>query len=340
MNLPSPYLLFLGDTDAPNRAKTALGLAYWVPDKCLGQLRLPGCAADTGLADMSCQQAAERGVKALVLGVAPQGGAIPEHWYPTLLEALYAGLDLISGMHDRLSDIPSVVDSAKRFGRQLYDVRHTDEPVPSANGLKRTGLRCLMVGLDSALGKKWTALALTRELRRRGAKATFRATGQTGIMIAGQGIAVDAVAADFIAGAAETLSPDNDSDHWDIIEGQGSIYHAAYAGVSLGLLHGSQPDAMVLCGHASRGYLELLPHIAHRSYEEAIQAHEDLARVTNPAAKVVAISVNTDGLTEDSARAHLQDISSRTGLPVTDPIRFGCDTIADAVLSISRKAAA
>lgn len=336
MTLSSPYLLFLGDVASANRAKTGLGIAHWAPERCVGQMRMPGCAADTGLPDLSPAEASARGAKSLVLGVAPLGGAIPEAWHPSILEALESGLDIISGMHTRLTETQVISETAKRVGGKLYDVRHTDFPIPPANGLKRSGLRCLMVGLDSALGKKFTALSLTSEMMSRGARATFRATGQTGIVIAGDGIAVDAVKADFVAGAAELISPPNDIDHWDIIEGQGSIFHGAYAGVTLGLIHGSQPDAMVLCGHATRDHLELLPHIPHRSYEEAIPIHEQLARVTNPKAKVVGISINTSGIEDDqAARDHVDAIGARTGLPATDPIRFGCSDIADALIAIT-----
>lgn len=336
MTLPSPYLLFLGDVPWANRAKTGLGIAHWAPERCVGQMRLPGCAADTGLPDLSPADASKLGAKALVLGVAPLGGAIPEEWHPSILEALENGLDIISGMHTRLTDTKIIVETAARLGRELYDVRHTSLPIPPANGLKRSGLRCLMVGLDSALGKKFTALALTTEMTSRGAKATFRATGQTGIIIAGEGIAVDAVTADFVAGAAELISPANDLDHWDVIEGQGSIFHGAYAGVTLGLIHGSQPDAMVLCGHATRDHLELLPHIPHRSYEEAIFIHEQLARVTNPKAKIVGVSINTSGIEDDqAARDHVDAVAARTGLPATDPIRFGCRDIADVLTAMT-----
>ncbi|MEM6708495.1 MAG: DUF1611 domain-containing protein [Pseudomonadota bacterium] len=330
--LPQPYLLFLADVDVPNRAKTAAGLAHWVPDRCVGQFRLPRCAADVGLKELTPAQAAAAGARAMVIGVAPQGGAIPERWHEALLAALDAGLHLISGMHTRLSDIPELVARARDCARELYDVRHTDREIPSANGRRRSGKRCLMVGLDSALGKKYTALSLTRALSDAGVPATFRATGQTGIMIAGEGIAVDAVVADFVAGAAELISPANEPDHWDVIEGQGSIFHAAYSGVSAGLLHGSQPDAMVLCGHATRDHLELLPHIAHRDYGEAIAVHEALARVTNPGARVIGISVNTAELPTEAAETMLGDLQTRVGLPVTDPVRFGCAPLVDAML--------
>lgn len=333
--LPSPYLLFLGDVAEANRAKTGLGIAHWAPDRCVGQNRMPGCAADTGLKNMTPHEAVSAGAKSLVIGVAPQGGAIPVQWHPALLDALDAGLDLISGMHTRLGDIEAIAEKARACGRQLFDVRQTNLDIPSANGLKRPGKRCLMVGLDSALGKKWAALALTKEMQARGAKVTFRATGQTGIIIAGEGIAIDAVVADFIAGAAEILSPANEPDHWDIIEGQGSIFHAAYAGVSLGLLHGSQPDAMILCAHAGRTHLELIPHIKHRPIQQAIDLHEQLARVTNPSAVVAGVSVNTSTLeNDDAARDYLARIADATGLPVTDPIRFGCGVLADALQAI------
>ena len=139
-------------------------------------------------------------------------------------------------------------------------MRHSDAAFPAASGRKRSGKRVLTVGTDCAQGKKYTALALAKNLQSRGVDASFRATGQTGIMISGEGIAVDAVIADFVAGAAEQLSPDNAPDHWDVIEGQGSLFHPAYAGVTLGLLHGSQPDAIVLCHDPSRRTIDEYPN--------------------------------------------------------------------------------
>src|SRR5262249_56993932 len=173
-------------------------------------------------------------------------------WLDDLEAALEAGLDAVSGMHTRLGSFERLKRAAERGRARLVDVRTPATPIPVASGRKRSGKRVLTVGTDCALGKKYTALALTRALETVGIAATFRATGQTGILIAGSGIAMDALVADFLAGAAEMLSPDNLPDHWDVIEGQGSLYHPAYAAVTLGLLHGSQPDAIVLCHDTAR----------------------------------------------------------------------------------------
>ena len=245
MHLTKPYLLFLGDATSLLDCKTAAGLRDWCPADVVWQYGLPACGVDLGLPALTPIAAAARGARSLVIGVAPTGGAIPPAWWPTLFAALEAGLDLVSGMHTRLGDIPGLGAEARRLGRTLFDVRHAGRFFGAATGLKRSGRRLLTVGMDCAIGKKYTALALTRDLRARGCVATFRATGQTGIMIAGGGVAIDAVVADFISGAAEWLSPANVADHWDIVEGQGSLFHPAYAGVTLGLIHGTQPDALV-----------------------------------------------------------------------------------------------
>ncbi len=335
----APYLLFLGDVPFANLAKTAYGLRDWAPERCFAQIRLENCAADLGLPDMNPAEAATKGARTLVIGVAPLGGVIPPHWIPVLSQALDAGLDLAAGLHDRLSEVPELAAKAAQNGRALHDVRHFNGKIAMATGRKRTGRRALTVGLDCALGKKYTALATTQALKARGVPADFRATGQTGILISGAGIAIDAVVADFIAGAAEMLSPDAATNHWDIVEGQGSLFHPFYAGVTLGLIHGSQPDAMILCGHATRTHIELAPDYPQVSYEQAIEDYERMARLTNPAGRVVAISVNTSGLADDAAaREHCAAIRASTNLPCTDPIRFGAEPIADALLANLRTA--
>jgi uncharacterized NAD-dependent epimerase/dehydratase family protein len=332
--IAAPYLLFLGDAPVPNHAKTALGLRDWAPERCVAQHRLSGCLADTGLPDMSPWEAARAGVKTMVVGVAPMGGRLPPRWVDALREGLEAGLNLASGLHDRLSAQPELASLAAGRDLKLHDVRHYDGLLPTGTGAKRSGLRALTVGLDCAIGKKYAALCIARDLQVRGLKATFRATGQTGILIAGEGIAVDAVVADFIAGAAEVLSPANAPDHWDVVEGQGALFHPSYAGVTLGLIHGSQPDAMILCAHATRDALELLPDFPHVSFEHAIETYGAAARLTNPRAKVTAISVNTSGLMdENTARAHCAAIAARTGLACTDPIRFGAGPLTDSLLA-------
>ncbi|HEY9545902.1 MAG TPA: DUF1611 domain-containing protein, partial [Solimonas sp.] len=247
IQLHGPYLLFLGEADHDQRAKTAFGLRDWASQSCLGQLRMPACKVTLGLTEMNPAQAATAGAASLVIGVAPKGGQIAENWIPILRAAVDAGLDVVSGMHQLLSEVPGLAAAAQQRGVRLIDVRVPPPGLPTATGRKRSGKRVLTVGTDCALGKKYTALALTTTLRARGIDADFRATGQTGILIAGTGLPMDAVVADFSAGAAECLSPDAAPEHWDVIEGQGSLFHPAYAGVTLGLLHGSQPDALILC---------------------------------------------------------------------------------------------
>ncbi len=323
LDLPHPYLLFLGDVTEPAFAKTALGLADWAPERCVGELALPGAAVSTGLPRLTPAEALVAGARALVIGVANQGGRIPETWVAALTEALEAGLDIISGMHVRLESFPALVTAAGRHGRRLVNVRTPPEGIPVGTGRKRTGRRLLTVGTDCALGKKYTALALHRAFRARGIDADFRATGQTGILIAGRGIPMDAVIADFEAGAAEMLSPDAPPDHWDIIEGQGSLFNPAYAAVSLGLLHGSQPDLFVVCHDPTRDWMLGLDGYALPDVEEVIDLTVRLGRRTNPAIRCAGVSLNTSGLSAEAAAALIAAERARLGLPVADPVRGG-----------------
>lgn len=321
--LPGPYLLFLGDVTNPGFAKTAFGLRDWAGNLCVGEFALPGASVSTGLTRLSPAEAARQGARAMVIGVANRGGVIPGAWLGALHAALEAGLHLISGLHHRLSDVPGLAAAAERQGCRLIDVRTPPLDIPVASGAKRSGKRLLTVGTDCALGKKYTALALARAFQGRGVDATFRATGQTGIMIAGAGIPIDAVVADFVAGAAELLSPSAPPDHWDVIEGQGSLLHPSYAGVSVGLLHGSQPDDFVICHDPSRtrilGHEELpLPTI-----EEMLALTVTLGRVTNPGIRCAGISLNTAHLSPEDASAEIARTSARLGLPAADPMRGG-----------------
>jgi uncharacterized NAD-dependent epimerase/dehydratase family protein len=320
--LPFPYLLFLGDVSEIGYAKTALGLRDWAPERCIGEHTLPG-GVSVGLKAMSPKQAKAAGARALVIGVATPGGLIPDHWIATLVDALNAGLDLVGGMHAKLNDIAVLNETARALGRKLIDVRTPPSPIPIASGSKRTGLRLLTVGTDCALGKKYTALALTRAFVARGLKADFRATGQTGIMIAGAGMPMDAVVSDFEAGAAEMLSPDNAADHWDVIEGQGSLFHPAYAGVSLGLLHGSQPDVIVLCHDPARTSVLGYPNYPLPDLREAIDLTLRLGARTNPAIRCAGIALNTSRLSEADGHAVIARTKAEMQLPVADPIRGG-----------------
>jgi uncharacterized NAD-dependent epimerase/dehydratase family protein len=323
IELPQPYLLFLGeDCDFPF-AKTAQGLRDWAPDLCIGEFACAGSKVTVGLPSLSPREARKLGARSVVIGVANIGGAIRDSWMASLQEALEAGLDLISGMHGRLKNIAPLAQAADKHGRCLIDVRVPPSDIPVASGRKRVGRRLLTVGTDCALGKKYTALTLAREFKLRGVAADFRATGQTGILIAGAGIPIDAVVADFVAGAAELLSPDAPVDHWDVIEGQGSLFHPSYAGVSLGLLHGSQPDVIVLCHEVGRDFIMGLEGFRTPSLAEAISVNLGLARQTNPRVRCAGVALNTASLSADKAEQSLAECSRELQLPVADPIRGG-----------------
>jgi uncharacterized NAD-dependent epimerase/dehydratase family protein len=325
LELPSPYLVFLGDTQEPLFAKTAFGLRDWAPERCIGEWSCGDTRVTTGLPRISPREARGKGARSLVIGVANYGGIIQDNWIPTLLDALGVGLDLIGGMHAKLQDIEPLRTAAARLGRRLIDVRVPPSNIPVANGRKRTGKRLLTVGTDCALGKKYSALALTRAFKGRGLDADFRATGQTGILISGGGIPMDAVVSDFEAGAAELLSPDSPPQHWDVIEGQGSLFHPSYAAVSLGLLHGSQPDVLVVCHQAGRTHIMGKPDYRLPSLEETIDLNLRLGSRTNPDIRCAGVSLNTSQLDAEAARDLMAIHSQRLGLPVADPIRGGAE---------------
>ncbi|MBB4630949.1 DUF1611 domain-containing protein [Sphingosinicella soli] len=323
LRLPTPYLLFLGDSVEGGYAKTAFGLRDWAGDKCIAEYRLAPGTVTAGLPMMSPAAAYAAGARALVIGVAPSGGGIAAAWVPALVEALEAGLDLVSGMHVRLGDVPQLAAAAAKHGRALIDVRVPPAGLPVGTGRKRTGKRLLTVGTDCALGKKYTALSLANAFAERGVDVDFRATGQTGIMIAGGGIPMDAVVSDFEAGAAEVLSPDAAPDHWDVVEGQGSLFHPAYAAVSLGLLHGSQPDVIVVCHQPGRTEILGAPGYVIPSLEETVELNLLLGRRTNPAIRCAGFAFNTGDMDAAEAEALMDAESKRLGLPVADPIRGG-----------------
>ncbi|MEC3859854.1 N-acetyltransferase DgcN [Mesobacterium sp. TK19101] len=332
--IQTPYLLFLGDAPDGLAAKVAQGIKDWRPENCVGQFRMDGCNADMGLPDMTLEEARAAGAKTLVIGVANRGGIISPAWKKVLVMALEEGFDLASGLHNLLRDEPDLVAVAEATGRSLHDVRVPEVDYPIANGEKRRGKRCLAVGTDCSVGKMYTALCLDREMRERGMKATFRATGQTGILITGDGVPLDAVIADFMAGSIEWLTPDNDDDHWDIIEGQGSLFHVSFSGVTMALIHGGQPDALIVCHEPTREHMRGLPSYTLPSLEAVRDMALALARVANPACQVVGYSINTKAMPEDEARAYLADVEARLGLPATDPFRFGAGKLVDALAAI------
>jgi uncharacterized NAD-dependent epimerase/dehydratase family protein len=325
LDLPQPYLLFLGDVTEAGYAKTAFGLRDWAREQCVGELSCAPNAISIGLPQLSPAEARACGARSMVIGVANPGGRILDSWLPSLLEALAAGLDLVSGMHAQLATTSTLAAAAERHHRRLIDVRTPPRDIPIASGRKRSGKRLLAVGTDCALGKKYTALAIARAFKQRGIDVDFRATGQTGIMIAGSGMPMDAVVADFEAGAAEQLSPAAAANHWDVIEGQGSLFHPAYASVSLGLLHGSQPDVIVACHQPGRTHTLGHPEFALPSIEETIELNLRLGRRTNSAIRCGGVSLNTSQLSEREARQFIAAESERLQLPVADPIRGGAE---------------
>ena len=330
----TPYLLFLGDAPDQLAAKVAQGIRDWRPGNAMGQFRMEGCGADVGLTDMTLAEGRAAGAQTLVVGVANRGGVISPAWKAVLTRAMEMGYDLASGLHNLLRDEDDLAEVAHRTGRAMHDVRLPEVEFPIANGVKRSGKRCLAVGTDCSVGKMYTSLAMDREMKERGLKSSFRATGQTGILITGNGVPLDAVVADFMAGAVEWLTPDNESDHWDHIEGQGSLFHVSYSGVTMALIHGGQPDALILSHEPTRDHMRGLPGYGLPSLEALRDTALPLARVANPACQVVGVSVNTQHMAEDAALAYLTQVEDRMGLPTADPFRQGAGRLVDALLAL------
>ncbi|MCG9676914.1 N-acetyltransferase DgcN [Vibrio sp. Isolate24] len=328
MSITQPYLLFLGDVTDPIAAKTARGIALWRPEQCVGELRLTDDTVTLNLPNLSLQEAKNQGAKTLVIGTTNAGGYIPNNWLTCLIQAAELGFDIASGMHQKLKEIPPLAELEKQGITRLHDVRHYDQSLEVGKGIPRQGKRLLTVGTDCSVGKMFTALALEKALKDIEVSAQFKATGQTGILIDGQGISIDAVVADFISGAVEKISPEFVDHDWDIIEGQGSLFNPSFAGVSLGLLHGAQADALVLCHEIGRPHIRHLPHCQLPSIETTIQANLAAARLTNPQVLLAGISLNTSAISEEEAKTLCADWQDRYQVPVTDPVRFGIATIA------------
>ncbi|NVJ69585.1 MAG: DUF1611 domain-containing protein [Alphaproteobacteria bacterium] len=327
IEIRAPYLIFLGRETQLTYAKTGSGLVQWRAELCKGQMNLEGGTVDLGLPQMTVAEAKAAGIQSLVIGTAAVGGEIPEEWLDALEEAVLAGLDIVAGVHTRLCDIERLAAASSKSGARLVDVRIPPARLPVGSGKKRTGKRLLMVGTDCAVGKKYTALQMEKDMKRLGWNADFRASGQTGIMIAGHGLPIDSVVSDFLVGAAELLSPDNSDDHWDVIEGQGGIFHPGYCAVSMGLLIGSQPDAFVVCHEAGRETFAGWEGLALPSIQDVIERTTLLGQQANSNIACVGVSVNTSGLPADEREAYLAELSSRIGLPCVDPLIDGTDSI-------------
>ena len=344
--MSAPRFLIVADGDfAPMTSKTANSVIRYLPERTVGVLDRQ--QAGKTVQDVlgfggsipvvgSMKEGLARGPTAVLIGIAPQGGRMPAEWRAWLAEALDHGCDLWSGLHTFLGDDPLLAEKARSGGRKIFDLRRPPADLPIASGLAKTvdPLVVLTVGTDCNVGKMTAQLQLTRKLNDRGVRTRFVATGQTGIMIQGWGIAVDAVVADFIAGAAEELvlkaAPDADIV---LVEGQGSINHPGYSGVTLGLLHGSCPDALILCHQASREYIGEYrgePWLRIPPLKDYVTMYELLGSAVYPT-RVIAISMNTYDLSEADARAACEAATRDTGLACTDPVRFDSTPLLDAI---------
>jgi len=331
--IPAPYLLYLGHSTDSVGIKTSRGLAAFRPADCVGEFRHDDCPLTLNLPRLGIAEAAAAGARTLVLGIANPGGTLGDDLVEDAAAALEAGMHVASGLHHRLRDDPRLVALARERGLQLFDVRDPPADLVVGKGTPRAGRRLLTVGTDCSVGKMYTALALTDALNTRGANAQFRATGQTGILIAGGGIPIDAVVADFISGGIEQLAPARDDDGWDVIEGQGSLFHPSFAGVSTGLLHGAQPEAVVMCHDPSRSEMRGLPGRALPGLAECLEMNLRVGRLTSPGIRAVGICLNTVAMDVEAARALCEDIAGALELPCTDPMRFGVEAVIDRLLA-------
>jgi len=267
----------------------------------------------------------------LVIGIAPPGGRVPAAWRPLLLEALSRGMTIVSGLHDFLGDDPELAAAALRHGARIIDVRRNDErDVASRLGIRAECTRILTIGTDCSIGKMVAAVELTRALQRGGIDAKFVATGQTGIMVEGDGCPIDRVISDFVNGAVEKLVLANQHHEVLVVEGQATITHPRYSAVSLGLLHGCMPHGMILVHEPGRLHHGGLPHEPLPSIERVREAYERMAEFSG-GGKVIGVALNTRTLDDARAAAERRRMSEETGLPVADPVRDGCDDLVAAV---------
>jgi uncharacterized NAD-dependent epimerase/dehydratase family protein len=342
MALSRRFLILADGSFGPLSSKTANACIRYVPDEVAAVL-------DRGTAGRTAQEVLGFGgtipvvadfasgmmhrPNALLIGIAPAGGQFPDAWRSIVCEALRAGLDVWSGLHTMLGDDPEFAALAAAAGATIRDLRRAPAGLDVASGRLREvdATIVLTVGTDCNIGKMTAQLQVQSSVRQLGHRVNFAATGQTGILVEGRGIAVDAVIADFIAGAAETLTSEA-AEGVDIVlvEGQGSLIHPAYSGVTLGLMHGALPHALVLCAQPSRTTIHRNPWVPIPSLSEMIRLYEAAMEPLRPA-PVIAIALNTFDLDDREARQAIERVRAETGLPVTDPVRFEPLVIAEAI---------
>jgi len=333
------YLILAeGRSGDPHYGKTARGILRYAPDPTVALLDSThaGETHEGVPVVATVEEALPYGPTTAVVGVATQGGRFPPAWRELLKQCIASGLDIESGLHEFVSEDAELAGLAREQSVELRDLRKppADLNVPTGENLELPAQIALTVGSDCAIGKKTVALELDLEARRRGLSSVFVPTGQTGIAIAGWGIAVDAVVSDFLAGAAERLVVEGHRRGGELlfVEGQGSLSHPAYSGVTLGLIHGSAPHVFVLCHQAGSDEIEGYPGHPIPSLPELIELHERIALPLRPA-RVACLALNTAQLDEEAARAAIADAASATGLPADDPVRFGAGPLLEAVLA-------
>lgn len=331
--IETPYLLYLGSSSDPLSVKTARGIMIWRPEYVVGEVVAGGSEMTVGAERMTIAEGVKRGAKTLVIGYANSGGFIEPSHLGDIVEALELGLNVASGLHHILQSQDVIRDAAERYNRKLHNVRWSDKSFKVGTGIKRAGNRVLTVGSDCSVGKMFTSLSVHKNMMERGVNVDFRATGQTGIFISGEGVPVDAVISDFISGSVESLSPSREDQGWDIIEGQGSLFHPAYAGVSLGLLHGAQPDHLVMCHEANREHLRNIPGRDVPALEDCIKANLWAAKIVNPNVRLSGIALNSRNMNEFEADRLCKELEQKFHIPCQDPMRHGVDRIVDHVLA-------
>jgi uncharacterized NAD-dependent epimerase/dehydratase family protein len=339
---PKKYVVLAeGKSGDDHYGKTMRGIVHYGPDPVVAILDSTRAGESYGEIPIvgSVAEAMPFEPTTAAVGVATQGGRFPPAWRELLKDSIRAGLDLESGLHEFISEDPELTALAAEHGVELRDLRKppADLSVPTGENLQVEATIVLTVGSDCAIGKKTVAVVLDRAARERQLKSVFVPTGQTGIWIAGWGIAIDAVVSDFLAGAAERLVVEGAARGGELlwVEGQGSLVHPAYSGVTMGLMHGSAPHAFVLVHRAGATHTEGYPDHPIPPLTELIELHERAALPLRPA-KVVAVALHTGSLEEEDARAEIRRVQEETGLPVDDPVRFGADRLLDAVLARSR----
>ena len=333
------YLILAeGHSADPHYGKTARGVIRYGPDPVVAILDSQRAGAtDEGIPVVgTVNDALCFNPTTALVGVATQGGRFPPAWRQLLTSCIAKGLDVESGLHEFISDDPELAELAGRYGVELRDLRKPPEgiTVPTGENLRVSARIVLTVGSDCAIGKKTVAVELDLEARRRGLASVFVPTGQTGIAIAGWGIAIDAVIADYVAGASEWLVVEGARRGGELlfVEGQGSLVHPAYSGVTLGLIHGSTPHLFVLCHRAGADEIEGYPGHRLPSLGELVELHERVALPARPA-RVAAVALNTAGLDDEAAVEAIRTAEAETGLPADDPVRFGAGGLLDAILA-------